>query len=343
MKLLAAAPSRRAHVARLVCLIGGLIASTAFAAVSQPYTWKNVQIVGGGFVPGIIYNPTESGLIYARTDIGGAYRLDSSTGRWIPLTDSLGWDDWSLTGIVSLATDPVNPNNVFLAAGTYTNDWSPQNGAILRSSDRGATWARTMLPFKLGGNMPGRGCGERLAVDPNNNNILYLGAPSGNGLWRSTDAGVTWSKVTSFPTAGTYIDTPGDPYLGDIQGLIWVTFDKRTGTPGIATQTIYVGVAEITGPSVYRSTNGGTTWAAVPGQLVGYLPHKGVLDTVNGLLYIATSDNGGPYGGEKDKSGNSRSPRASGLKSAPSPSAAVTISSATADSPLTARYPARSW
>jgi hypothetical protein len=27
---------------------------------SRPYTWKNVQIVGGGFVDGIIFHPKES-------------------------------------------------------------------------------------------------------------------------------------------------------------------------------------------------------------------------------------------------------------------------------------------
>ena len=29
---------------------------------SVPYTWKNVQIVGGGFVDGIIFHPTEKGI-----------------------------------------------------------------------------------------------------------------------------------------------------------------------------------------------------------------------------------------------------------------------------------------
>ena len=59
----------------------------------------------------------------------------------------------------------------------YTNSWDPNNGAILRSTDKGATWQATALPFKLGGNMPGRGMGERLAVDPNRNSVLYFGAP----------------------------------------------------------------------------------------------------------------------------------------------------------------------
>jgi len=265
-------------------------------AQGGPYTWRNVAIVAGGFVPGIVFNQSEAGLVYARTDIGGAYRLDTATNRWVALTDGLGWDDWNLTGIVSLATDAVDPNRVYLAAGTYTNDWTSQNGAILRSTDRGATWLRTMLPFKLGGNMPGRGMGERLVIDPNNNQILYLGAPSGNGLWKSTDFGVTWAKVTSFPNPGNYVQTPGDPYSGDIQGVVWVTFDKRTGSAGSATQTIYVGVADLA-TSVYRSTNGGATWTALAGQPSGFLPHRGVLDTVNGFLYLAYSDKGGPYDG----------------------------------------------
>ena len=276
--------------------LGALRVDRPVLAQGATYTWRNVAIVAGGFVPGIIFNQSEAGLVYARTDIGGAYRLDTATSRWVPLTDSLGWDDWNLTGIVSLATDAVDPNRVYLAAGTYTNEWTTQNGAILRSTDRGATWARTMLPFKLGGNMPGRGMGERLVVDPNNNQILYLGAPSGNGLWKSTDFGVTWAKVTSFPNPGNYVQDPSSSYTGDIQGVVWVTFDKRTGSPGSATQTIYAGVADLA-TSVYRSTNGGTTWTALAGQPSGFLPHRGVLDTVNGFLYLAYSDKGGPYDG----------------------------------------------
>lgn len=284
---------------KLACCI--LLLTVTFATASQAtaqYTWRNVQIYGGGFIVGIVFNQSQPNLVYVRTDIGGAYRLDPTTSRWIPLLDSVGWDDWNLTGVASIASDPVNPNNLYVAAGTYTNSWTTQNGAILRSTDRGATWQRTMLPFKLGGNMPGRGAGERLAVDPNRNSVLYLGAPSGNGLWRSTDSGVTWSKVTSFPNAGNYVQDPADPngYLTDNQGLYWVTFDRRTGTPGNTTQTIYVGVAD-PGTSIYRSTDGGATWSAVPGQPTGFLPHKAVLDHVNGFLYVAYSDKDGPYDG----------------------------------------------
>ncbi|WP_339132453.1 cellulose binding domain-containing protein [Streptomyces sp. f51] len=278
-------------------------ASTSTTKVAaDTYTWKNARIDGGGFVPGIVFNRTEKNLAYARTDIGGAYRWVQATKSWTPLLDSVGWNEWGHTGVVSLASDSVDPDRVYAAVGTYTNGWDPTNGAVLRSADRGATWRKTDLPFKLGGNMPGRGMGERLAVDPNKNSVLYLGAPSGKGLWRSTDSGVSWSQVTAFPNVGNYVqdstDTSG--YASDNQGVVWVTFDESTGTRGSATQTVYVGVADKDN-AVYRSTDGGATWSRLAGQPTGYLAHKGVLDAVNGYFYLAYSDTGGPYDGGKGR------------------------------------------
>ena len=117
------------------------------------------DVGGGGFIPGIVFNPSESGLAYARADIGGAYKLNSDD-TWTPLLDfanNTNWHDW---GVDALATDPVNTKNLYLAVGMYTNDWDPNVGSILRSADQGTTWAETKLPFKVGGNMPGRGVGE---------------------------------------------------------------------------------------------------------------------------------------------------------------------------------------
>ncbi|RZU23624.1 cellulose binding domain-containing protein [Streptomyces sp. BK239] len=303
---------RRTRVLTAVlALAAGLLAGTPPALASgaekttvaaESYTWKNARIDGGGFVPGIVFNRKEKNLAYARTDIGGAYRWQQSSKTWTPLLDSVGWANWGHTGVVSLASDPVDPNRVYVAAGTYTNSWDPGNGAVLRSADRGASWQRADLPFKLGGNMPGRGMGERLAVDPHRNSVLYLGAPSGKGLWRSTDSGVTWSQVANFPNVGNYVQDPGDTsgYASDNQGIVWVTFDESTGTAGSATRTIYVGVADKDN-AVYRSTDAGATWSRLAGQPTGQLAHKGVLDTVNGQLYVAYSDKGGPYDGGKGR------------------------------------------
>jgi photosystem II stability/assembly factor-like uncharacterized protein len=296
------------HVSRRGLLAAGAagaaalaLPGTAAAAGRSRYTWRNAEIVGGGFVPGIVFNEGEPGLVYARTDIGGCYRLDRGRGRWVPLLDWVDWDRWGYTGVVSLATDAVDPDRVYAAVGTYTiASWDPNNGAILRSTDRGASWQVSPLPFRLGGNMPGRGMGERLVVDPNRNNILYLGVRGGYGLWRSTDYGATWAQVTSLPNPGNYAPDPTDAsgYNADNQGVLWVAFDRRTGSRHRATQTIYVGVADKDN-ILYRSTDAGATWQRVPGQPTGYLPHKGVLDDSRGYLYLATSDTAGPYDGAK--------------------------------------------
>ncbi|MEV0176829.1 RICIN domain-containing protein [Streptomyces sp. NPDC050803] len=250
---------------------------TQTTAAAGSYAWKNAQVVGGGYVTGLVFNQREKGLLYARTDMGGAYRWDAGAEQWIPLTDWIGEKDWNLLGIDSVATDPVDPKRLYLGAGTYTNDWAG-NGAILRSTDKGRTFKRTNLPFKLGANEDGRGAGERLVVDPANNANLLLGSRK-NGLWRSTDYGKTWSQVSSFPVKD------GASSGG---GISFVTY----GPAG--SKTVYVGVGDKS-TSLYRSTDGGGSWQAVSGQPTGQLPQHGVLSG-DGSLYLTYTDNLGPNG-----------------------------------------------
>lgn len=101
-----------------------LIGLTA-SAPSQCYNYNNVRIGGGGgFVPGIVFNPGKKGVAYARTDIGGAYRLktDGSHG-WDPMQDAVNGTNWGDWYIDSIAADPVEVSRVCLFAGAYTNSW----------------------------------------------------------------------------------------------------------------------------------------------------------------------------------------------------------------------------
>ena len=248
---------------------------------SERYRWRNVTIVGGGFVSGIVFSPAEPGLMFCRTDIGGAYRRDSLSNRWVPLTDWTGWDDWNLLGIESIGVDPQDSSRVYLAAGTYTQSWAG-NGAILRSSDRGETWVRTNMPFKMGANEDGRSIGERLVVDPSQPAILYFGSRK-DGLWRGVDYGAAWSKVSSFPTGS----------LTSGLGIGFLLFDPRGSVPGQPCLTIYAGCSGSVG--LYRSTDGGVNWAPVPGQPEGLMPHHAGFDTT-GSLYITYSNGPGPNG-----------------------------------------------
>ncbi len=287
-------------------LAATLLTATTFAQLptATPYTWRNVQIVGGGFVDGIIFHPTEKDLRYARTDMGGAYRYDPAAHRWQPILDGTPYKDLNLMGVESIAVDPADPNRVYLACGTYTNPSTP-NGAILRSADRGRTFQRTDVPFKFGGNEDGRGNGERLAVDPHDSRVLFLGTRR-DGLWRSTDRGITWTHVTTFPditeaVPPTPAPVPGEtpeqhyrrlPIRGD--GITFVHFALEPGaSTGRATQTLYVGASLMNRANLFVSHDGGQSWSDIPNEPTQYRPERAALSS-DGFLYIAYGTAPGP-------------------------------------------------
>jgi hypothetical protein len=280
------------RLAALLALVVAIPAGTlAQRPPQQPYDWKNVQIGGGGFVSGVIFDPSVPGLRYARTDIGGAYRWDEAMHRWLPLLDWIDEKDLNLMGVASIAIDPSDPNRLYLACGTYTSANTP-DGAILRSPDRGRTFQIAHVPFKFGANEDGRGNGERLAVDPRNGRILYVGTRHA-GLWRSTDRGVTWSRVASFPdvTESNPAPSPGD-------GIVFVQFapspaasDTRHSSSD--TPAIYAGVSLMNSPNLFVSSDAGVTWKPVPGAPTQYRPTRAALAS-DGTLYIAYGNAPGP-------------------------------------------------
>ncbi|MFV0126421.1 1,4-beta-glucanase [Streptomyces sp. HMX112] len=245
------------------------------AGRSQPHRWRTVTIGGTGFITGVLFHPRVKGLAYARTDIGGAYRWDSRTGSWNPLNDDLGWDDHNLLGVEAIAVDPLHPDRLYLALGTYTRSWAG-NGAVLRSDDRGTTWSRTDLPVKLGANEDGRGAGERLLVDPLDSGTLWLGTRH-DGLWRSTDRGATWARA----------DFPAEPSPTG-QG---VTFLVAAG------RAVYAGWGD--GGATLLRRRPGAAWESVPGRPEGQaakVPVRAAHDAATGSLHITFADAPGPNG-----------------------------------------------
>jgi len=234
----------------VLCLVAIVFVSTA--QTSQVYNWKNVAIKGGGYVPAFVYSRAEANLLYTRTDMGGAYRWNATKKVWVSLTDA--FTSSNAMGILSLAADPNDANRVYMATGLYTQSWDP-TGVFFYSKDKGNSWKSVNLPCKIGGNEAGRGTGERLQIDPNSSNILFLGSQK-EGLFKSTDFGLTWTKVTSFPKIN----------------ISFVEFDQSTGTKGQATPTIYVSTYDnftandVTTGSLYKSIDGGATWSYLAGQ-----------------------------------------------------------------------------
>lgn len=253
-----------------------------FQTVLGESTFGSLAIGGGGFVTGIIPSTTEKGLMYARTDVGGAYRRDSLSDKWIPLLDWASTSQTGYMGVEAIALDPGNSNNVYMLVGTsYFNSGTT---AILHSFDRGNTFAITNVTslFTAHGNGMGRQTGEKLVVDPNLGTILFCGTRS-KGLFKSTNSGLAWTRLAGLNVTTT---TNGN-------GISFVLMDPTSGSKGSATSTLFVGVTR-SGSSLYRSNDGGATFDTIPKAPALYAPQRAVLA---GRNLIITYGNGvGPYG-----------------------------------------------
>lgn len=257
---------------------------------STPYTWTNVPIVGGGFVDGLIFHPTDKDVRFCRTDMGGAYRWDAAKQRWIAMQDDLSLAESNLQGVESIAIDPQDAKSVYLACGTYTGN---KNTAICYSRDGGRTFTRVDVPFTMGGNENGRGNGERMMVDPLNGNIIYMGTRL-HGLWRSTDRGESWQRVESFPDVSEVI-TGNDWQAWNSRGsgIITILYDANEGIDKQGCKHIYVAVSLMGRESLYASHDFGATWQAVAGQPTTLRPTHMVMGS-DRMLYITYADTPGP-------------------------------------------------
>jgi hypothetical protein len=223
--------------------------------ITADYAWKQLPIGGGGWVTGMAMHPTTPGLVYGRTDVGGLFKWNPATQDWTQLINAstvysatLGNGDYNIESIALAAT---NDQIVYIA----TNG---NGGRILKSTDQGATWTQpSPQNWLISGNGEFRMNGERLAVDPANENVVYFGTRQ-DGLWRTFDGGLAWTLVPT-STVPAMMGTDGNA-----AGVRWVLFDPNGGitdTLGITqTNRIFAGSS---GYGVYRSDDAGVTWTRI--------------------------------------------------------------------------------
>ncbi|MBK8804790.1 MAG: exo-alpha-sialidase [Fibrobacteres bacterium] len=280
---------------RRLFAIAGLMATGAQALTSTAYDWKSVVIGGGGFVDGFVFHPKAKGVLYARTDMGGAYRWHVASNSWMPITDWIGRTSDNM-GVLAIALDAQDSSKVFLLTGKYTNSWSNEYGYVLGSSDGGRTFPlHTALHGKVGGNEEGRGAGERLAVDPNLGTVLYWAgshwdsvAWGGNpqdtwrkgALWRSVDGGKTFDSLSAGPTGN---------------GL-FVILDPASGVSGKKTSRLFASFDSSNAgkAAIWASLDSGATWSLLAGQPANLIATHG---TIAGRYVYFSANNGlGPNG-----------------------------------------------
>jgi photosystem II stability/assembly factor-like uncharacterized protein len=161
---------------------------------------QNVSSIGA-----VAIDPTNHNVVWAGTGETNP-RNDVSWGDGIYKTTDGGrsWTNMGLSAthaIASIAIDPRDSNVVVVGAlGDVFAD-SPDRG-VYRTADGGKSWTKTLF---VG---PQSGVSE-LAADPKNPSVIYAGVwqfqrkpwtftsgGTADGIWKSTDGGKTWNKLT---------------------------------------------------------------------------------------------------------------------------------------------------
>lgn len=262
---------------------GAYVPTLNYTTVTVP-VWVPVPLGGGGYVTGLVSDPSGS-TIYCRSDVGGAFRWSptgdlNGNGSWVSLTDKMVTFGTAGAGalmcVESIAVDPSTSGRLYVAVGN-PNMSSTARG-IYGSDNQGATWylVDASNTFVIQGNGSSRANGERLAVDPNNPNILWYGSTT-TGLRKFVKSGGVWTP--------TQVSSASVPFGTANNGITFVVCDKNAGST-----IVYAGVADATLGGVYQSTDGGTTWTKVGGAAI-LSPRRAQIAS-NGTLYVTAGTTG---------------------------------------------------
>jgi Bacterial Ig domain/BNR/Asp-box repeat len=227
---------------------GSLVAANTSSNLNGT-TWQPLRIGAGGFITGIDISRDGSTRVI-RTDTYGAYVWNSMISQWQQLvtSDSMPVADVTVDKFAGVYEIRVAPN-------TPTRLYMMYLGSIYRSDNTGATWTKTAFsPVVVDANDPYRMWCPKMAVDPANPDVVYVGTPQ-NGLFVTMDGGMTWQRVSAVPVSQ-------QTSSGLYPGITGIAFDPSSSTTGGRTNTIY---ASSYGNGVYRSSDAGATWRALTG------------------------------------------------------------------------------
>ncbi|MBK7096630.1 MAG: hypothetical protein IPH57_16785 [Saprospiraceae bacterium] len=166
----------------------------------------------------------------------------------------------------------LNPDKIFSAYNRYKKEIK-ERGPFTNAGN----WIElgpTVFPVNVSGQETGTGRVNAIAFHPTDEDIFWIGAPSG-GLWETNDGGITYfSNTDQLPTLGvsSIVVDPTNPsimYIG--------TGDRDAGdAPGLG---------------VFKSTDGGVTWTQSNTGMGNRTVGKMIMyPGVNSTLLAATSD-----------------------------------------------------
>ena len=154
-------------------------------------TWQPMAIGAGGYLTGMDIAPDDT--LVVRTDTNGAYIWNGTQWQELVTATSMpsGFVAPDGQGVYEIQIAPSNSSIIYMM----------YDGYVFKSTNKGTTWTDTnFTPVIENTNDAYRMDGQKMAVDPNNPNVVYVGTPQ-NGLFVTTDGGNTWQSVSAVPVS----------------------------------------------------------------------------------------------------------------------------------------------
>ena len=288
--------------------------------------FTNVDSIGA-----IQVAPSDPNIVYAGT--GDSVQGPAGDGMYKSIDAGKTWIHIGLeetTKINKMVVDPKDPNLVVVST---QGDAQHNERGIYRTTDGGKTWENTLRPENANGTRD-----VEYAFDmPNLIFATSQGAgggfggfgggggapqgPNGTALYKSTDSGKTWQKVTTLPpyngrisvaiamhTGGQRIYVIGTPLQGgsglsrsDDGGKTWqhmagdetrISNGQGNYSSGVWVDVENPDILYTIATTIYRSIDGGKTFSAFKGAPGGEDPHVAWFDPTDNKRFFFGFDQG---------------------------------------------------
>lgn len=265
----------RYHIAKTVLVLLGFWLGSIGAALPvhakdvvdpsllKAKSWRFVGPYRGGrvtTVAGVVGQPQ---VYYMGAAGGGVWKTTNAGVSWKNISDK----DFGVGTIGAIAVAPSDPNVIYVGTGEapIRGVTTSHGDGMYRSTDAGKTW--THIGLKQSGQI------SRVRVHPTNPDIAWVavqgqiwGENTERGIFKTTDGGATWRHVLAISGetgAGELAIDPSNPRI--LYAAMWQNgrtpwYVKSGGTEG----------------GIFKSTDGGETWAKLKGGLPTTIGKVGV-------------------------------------------------------------------
>ena len=293
------------------------IGDGVYKSIDAGATWTHTGLADAQQIPRIVVDPRHPERVFAAV-LGHPYGPSEQRGVFRSLDGGHSWQKVlyrdANTGASDIEIDPRNPDIVYAALWESRlgpteddNDFEGTGGGLFKSIDGGTTWKQ------LGKGLPANAAQFDLAIAPSQPSRLYVtvattakghyASGEGNGLYRSDDAGASWTKITTAERPAMKIGggdlmvpvvDPKDPdvvYVASIVAMVsrdgGKTWTWLRGAPGGDDyQNLWINPTDprsfilVSDQGASVTVDGGATWSSWYNQPTAQLYRVGVSSDV---------------------------------------------------------------